>query len=186
MTVILTTDRLTLRTLTADDVDALVDLDADPEVMRFITGGRPTPREEIERALPGWISDPAGYGRLAALRDGEFVGWFGLRSPKPSDAVALRPGDVELGYRLCRAVWGQGLATEGSVALIRKGFAELRLRRIIATTMTVNRASRRVMEKAGLRYLSTFHLHWDEVIEGTAEGDVLYGLTRSEWAAGAS
>ena len=47
----LTTARLALRAITTDDVDLIVDLDADPEVMRFINGGRPTPREEAARIV---------------------------------------------------------------------------------------------------------------------------------------
>jgi RimJ/RimL family protein N-acetyltransferase len=47
--------------------------------------------------------------------------------------------------------------------------------------MTVNAASRRVMEKVGLKYVRTFHESWPETIEGTEEGDVEYALTRSEW-----
>ena len=90
---------------------------------------------------------------------------------------------AELGYRLRRAYWGRGLATEGSRALVAYGFDRLGLRRIVAQTMTVNAASRRVMEKAGLAYVRTFHLEWPEAIEGTELGDVEYGVERADWVA---
>lgn len=61
------------------------------------------------------------------------------------------PNEVELGYRLHKAAWGKGYATEGSRALIDKGFAEHGVERVAAFMMVVNVASRRVMEKAGLR-----------------------------------
>jgi RimJ/RimL family protein N-acetyltransferase len=63
-----------------------------------------------------------------------------------------KPERVDPGYRLRRSAWGKGHATEGSRALIREGFAELGVRRVVAETMAVNAASRRVMEKAGLAH----------------------------------
>jgi RimJ/RimL family protein N-acetyltransferase len=59
------------------------------------------------------------------------------------------------------------------------------LKRIWAETMAVNLASRRVMEKAGLAYVRTFHLEWDDPIEGTQAGEVEYAITRAEWLAAA-
>src|SRR5215210_358480 len=180
--IFLETERLILRRLTDDDVDNLVELDSDPEVMQFISGGRPTPREEIERdflpAFLGYYERYAGYGFWAAIEksNGQFVGWFHFRPADPD-----RPDDVELGYRLRRWAWGKGYATEGSQALIEKGFAELGVQRVFATTMVVNVASRRVMEKSGLRLVRTFHQPWPDYIEGQEHGDVEYALLRSEW-----
>ena len=105
-----------------------------------------------------------------------FVGWFHLRP-----AVGAPPREVELGYRLRRSAWGKGYATEGSRALIDKGFAELGVQRVVASTMVVNAASRRVMENAGLKFVRRFHQPWPDYIEGEEEGDVEYALLRSEW-----
>jgi RimJ/RimL family protein N-acetyltransferase len=96
----------------------------------------------------------------------------------------LRPvgrHERELGYRLRRACWGRGLATEGARALIDLAFGELDASRVWAQTMTVNRASRAVMERCGMRYVRRFHLEWPEPIEGTEEGDVEYALSRADW-----
>ena len=65
--------------------------------------------------------------------------------------------------------------------MIDKGFAELGVERVVASTMVVNVASRRVMEKAGLRFVRIFHQPWPDYIEGEEEGDVEYALLRSEW-----
>jgi len=182
VTIFLETDRLVLRQLTVDDVDVLVELDGDPDVMHFVTGGRPTPREEIETdVLPAFLdyyARFAGYGFWAAIEksSGRFVGWFHFRPAKDGP-----PNEVELGYRLHKAAWGKGYATEGSQALIDKGFAELGVQRVVAFTMVVNVASRRVMQKAGLRYVRTFHEPWPDYIPGEEEGDVEYALLRSEW-----
>ena len=182
MQIFLETERLVLRRFTEDDVDHLVELDGDPDVMHFITGGRPTPRHEIETdvlpAFLGYYERFAGYGFWAAIEKstGRFIGWFHFRPAKDSP-----PDEVELGYRLRRAAWGKGYATEGSRALIDKGFAELGVQRVVAFTMVVNVASRRVMEKAGMRLVRTFHQPWPDRIEGEEEGDVEYAVLRSEW-----
>jgi RimJ/RimL family protein N-acetyltransferase len=185
MQAFLETDRLVLRRFTADDVDNLVGLDSDPAVMRYINGGRATPAEEIrDDVLPAFMSyydRYPGYGFWAVLDKpgGSFQGWFHLR-PHPDHGV---PDEPELGYRLRRATWGQGYATEGSRALIDKAFADLGALRVYAETMAVNTASRRVMEKAGLRYARTFHQEWPDKIDGDEHGDVEYSLTRAEWTA---
>jgi RimJ/RimL family protein N-acetyltransferase len=180
--VFLETERLLLRRFTSDDVDELLALDDDPEVMRYVTGGRATPREEIERdvlpAFLGYYRRYPGFGFWAAIEksSGQFVGWFHFR---PEDEAVT--DEVELGYRLRRSAWGSGYATEGSRALIDKGFAELGVRRVVAFAMVVHTASRRVMEKAGLRYIRTFHQSWPYRIDGDEHGDVEYALLRSEW-----
>lgn len=185
MEVFLETERLVLRRLTEADVDNLVELDSDPRVMRFITGGEATPREVVEsKTLPALLREYercGGMGRWAAIErsTGEFVGWFGLRLVDGRDR-----DDVELGYRLRRSAWGLGYATEGSRALIRKAFTEFGARRVWAQTMAVNLASRRVMEKAGLIYERTFHEHFDDPIDGTEHGEVEYALLRADWERG--
>ena len=173
-----------MRRFSLDDVDLLVALDADPDVMRYINGGRATPRQEIEReVLPAFLDyyRHGDYGFWAAHEraDGEFLGWFHLRSEPQG-----RPDEPELGYRLRRAAWGRGYATEGSRGLVHRAFAELGARRVWAATMAVNIASRRVMEKAGLRYTRTFYGAWPDTIPGGEHGDVEYALSREDWEAG--
>ena len=183
MRTFLETERLRLRRFEKSDVDNLVALDGDPLVMRYITGGRPTLRSEIETDyLPAFLSYYdrfTGYGFWAAEEKstGNFLGWFHLR-PKPADP----PDEPELGYRLCQAAWGKGYATEGSRALLHKAFTELGARRVYAETMAVNSASRRVMEKCRLRYVRTFHADWPDVIPGGELGEVEYALDRAEYA----
>ncbi|MGC1211726.1 MAG: GNAT family N-acetyltransferase [Micromonospora sp.] len=182
MPIFLSTGRLVLREFTPADAPLLIELDGDPEVMRYLTGGRPTPPEEIrDRVLPRMLAAyrrPPGWGWWAAERrqDGAFLGWFEFRPIRDGD-----PREVELGYRLRRAAWGAGYATEGSRALIDKGFAELDVERVMATTMAVNDGSRQVMEKAGLAYVRTVHQAWPDPIEGSEHGEVEYALTRREW-----
>lgn len=184
MHVYLETPRLLLRRFTPDDVDAIVALDSDPAVMRYINGGRPTPLEEIrDDILPWWLAyyergDAWGFWAVIDRERGRFLGWFHLR-PLPSDP----PDEPELGYRLVRDAWGRGYATEGSRALVDKAFTELGATRVHASTMAINTGSRRVMEKAGLRFVRLFHGEWPERIPGDEAGDVEYAITRAEWEA---
>jgi RimJ/RimL family protein N-acetyltransferase len=180
--VYLETDRLILRRFTEEDVDNLVELDSDAAVMRYLSGGKPTAREKIESEILPRMLDyyrrTARYGFWAAhdKASDEFIGWFHLR-PRPN-----RPDDgPEIGYRLRRAAWGRGYATEGSRALMDLAFREYGAHRVWAETMAVNRGSRRVMEKLGMRHLRTFHQEWPEVIAGHEHGDVEYEISRKAW-----
>ena len=182
MQVFVETQRLVLRRFTMADVDNLVGLDADPDVMNFITGGMPTPRDEIKNeVLPAFLAYYErfdGYGFWAAIEKpaGEFLGWFHFR---PREGASL--DEAELGYRLRKSAWGKGYATEGSRALIRKGFTEFGVRRVVAEAMAVNLASRRVMEKAGLTLVRSFRQPWPYPIEGDELGDVEYALDKADW-----
>ncbi|MGC4895375.1 GNAT family N-acetyltransferase [Micromonospora sp. DT31] len=180
----LDTGRLVLRRFTADDADLLIELDSDPAVMRYLTGGTPTAPEVIrERSLPNIIAVydrwNGEFGLFAAYEKdvGAFVGWFILRPARdgPRD-------EVELGYRLRRAAWGNGYATEGSRALLGKAFTELGVRTVWAETMAVNHGSRHVMEKLGMTLVATTPTPSDiGVIEGAEHGAVRYEITKDEW-----
>ncbi|AYG78599.1 hypothetical protein DWB77_00707 [Streptomyces hundungensis] len=182
MNTFLETGRLVLRGFTEADADHLLALDNDPDVMRFINGGRPTSREAIQtQTLPRLLHDypcfgTRGYWAAEEKSTGLFLGWFEFR---PLDDH--NPAVVELGYRLNKAAWGRGYATEGSRALIHKGFTVLGVERVTANTMAVNTGSRRVMEKAGLTFLRSFTGEWPEAIEGSEQGEVEYELTRVKW-----
>jgi RimJ/RimL family protein N-acetyltransferase len=193
MQIFLETERMVLRRFTEADVDRLVDLDSDPEVMRFLTGGIPTPREAIQNdILPAFLRsyEPfSGFGVFAAIgkEDGEFLGWFSFR---PKDEACR--DEISLGYRLRRSTWGQGYATEGARALIRLGFSQLGVQRVVASTYQDNLASRRVMEKAGLSLVRTYRMTMAELLahdttahDPSAElwdgDDVEYALQKADW-----
>ncbi|MGP4115334.1 GNAT family N-acetyltransferase [Streptomyces sp. 4N509B] len=184
MDVFLETGRLVLRPFVDGDADVerLVALDGDPEVTRFLNGGKPTSREEVRtRTLPRLLHvhpglGTRGYWAAEERETGAFLGWFEFR-PLAEDSAAV----VELGYRLRRAAWGRGYATEGSRALVDKGFTELGVERVTANTMAVNVRSRRVMEKAGLSFVRAYTGDWPEAIPGSEHGEVEYALTRAAW-----
>lgn len=158
MKIYLETERLILREFTEDDADNLFELDSDPDVVRFVAPQYPILRETvIQQTIPKFLQYyefSEGYGFWAAVKKSsdEFIGWFHLR-PSPAHG-----GEIELGYRLKKSAWGKGYATEGSRALIHKGFT-LGCDRIICTALAANRASIRVMEKAGLQFESNWIYH---------------------------
>jgi len=187
---LLETERLLLRRLTEADAPLLHELDSDPEVMRYLSGGPPTPfaliRDEILPRFIGYYDRAPWAGVWAAIErsSGEFAGWLSLR---PNDDLA-RGGD--LGYRLRRAAWGRGLATEGARALLNRAFRDLDLPRAYATTYEHNLASRRVLEKLGMRHVRSYRLEEEGSRPATYatdasevwDGDeVEYAIEREEW-----
>ncbi|HEY3561700.1 MAG TPA: GNAT family N-acetyltransferase [Kribbella sp.] len=176
----LETERLRLERFSEGDAGLLVELDSDPEVMRYLTG-QPTPRREVESVvLPGILKVYAEHPELGTFKAedaGGFVGWFGMQ-PTADPAV------VGVGYRLVRAAWGKGYATEGTRALIAHAFTRLGMERVEADTMAVNHRSRAVMRRSGLRFEKVFHVHFDDPLPGTEFGEVLYAVDRATWEAG--
>jgi len=183
----LETERLILRRFRQADRDNLVELDSDPEVMRYLNGGLPTPRAVVESdILPRFLRYDAGCGGCFAAIEkvrGAFIGWFSLYA-------ADGDGTFRLGYRLRRSAWGKGYATEGARALIRTGFVDLGMRRVEADTYEYNVASRRVMEKVGMSLVRSYRPTAEEIAAGGTfvsagevwDGDeVVYALDRVAW-----
>jgi RimJ/RimL family protein N-acetyltransferase len=189
MQVFLTTERLLLRSFTPADLDNLYALDSDPAVMRFINGGIPTPRDVIRnQTLPRFLRPDeqfAGYDFWAAIErsTGTFLGWFEFRPREAGQTDA-----VELGYRLRQEAWGKGYGTEGARALIRKGFTELGVRRVVASTYQDNIGSQRVMQKSGMTLVRTFRMTPAELAAHGLDPDLLwdgddveFALEKADW-----
>jgi RimJ/RimL family protein N-acetyltransferase len=149
--VTLATPRLLLRRWSEEDAAPLAAVNADPEVMRWIGDGAVrTPRETrsgIAQMEREW--EERGFGLFAVeLRaTGELAGFTGLSVPL--FLPELLPA-VEIGWRLGRDHWGRGLATEAAAAVLRYGFRERGLDRIVAVSQVGNDASERVIAKLGL------------------------------------
>jgi RimJ/RimL family protein N-acetyltransferase len=145
----LQTLRLDLREFVASDFDDLYRLDRDPRVMKYIGDGRLSTREQIAavmKRVPRVYRLYPGFGAWRASRrdTGAYIGWFALKYIP--DTV-----EVEVGYRLLHAARGQGFATEGARELVRYGFEDIGLYRIIGITHKDNAASQRVLMKCGLK-----------------------------------
>jgi RimJ/RimL family protein N-acetyltransferase len=153
----LLTLRLALHDITIYHANELYELDCDPRVMRFIGNGRTSTRDQIEavmQRLPRTYAIYPGLGTWRAThRDtGDFVGWFALK---------YIPGtaEVEVGYRLRYGAWGRGFATEGARELVRYGFDDLGLNRIVGITHPGNVASQHVLQKIGMTDIGWGHYY---------------------------
>ena len=149
----LSTERLVLRRWNDDDLEAYAAMCADPDVMRWIGRGTTlSPKacaEEIASFERDW--DEHGFGLFATeLRGSDrFLGFIGLSVPEFLPEVLPA---VEIGWRIARDAWGQGLATEGARAALRFGLSELELGRIISIHQVGNLASARIMEKLEMHF----------------------------------
>lgn len=172
---VLQTMRLTLSPCTPNDRADFIDLERDPEVMRFLNGGyavnRETANPDATFLMPMGTEPYIWTARRTA--NGAFVGWFCLWPENERLA--------ELGYRLRRMEWGQGFASEGALGLVNWGFRSAGYEKIVATTMAINLGSRRVMEKIGLSYARTVMYDGPDPVPGSEHGEVWYELTRSAW-----
>jgi RimJ/RimL family protein N-acetyltransferase len=167
------TARLLLRPWQPDDLAEFTRLLTDPEVTRYIVVHAPfSPQDVAElsaRTLAQWERN--GFGPWAAIkkRTGRWVGRMGLNELPDWPG----PHKIEVGWELHREFWGRGLATEGGRAGVRYGFKTVGLERIISATMATNAASRRVMEKCGLRFQEELHFRGADV--------AWYAIDRSDW-----
>ena len=172
---VLTTERLRLEPVGDHHLELLVNLNVDSEVMRYISGRGRSADETAEEWLlrRGPQSDASrGLGYWAGFTDAGFVGWWSASS------FASRPDLVGLGYRLRRVAWGMGLATEGARTMVAYAFTVPGVERVVASTMAVNAASRRVLEKAGLEHVDTICEDWRDPLPGAELGEAVYEILR--------
>lgn len=167
MNTVLETDRLLLRRFREDDAPRLLLLDSDPEVMRYIGSSssldEPAYLDRIRSYfLPFYQQGPHfGFWVVELKATGEFLGWFHLRDAlnyRFAKEAGFQSGEFDIGYRMIRCSWGKGYATEMTRALLARGFARPEVQAIVACTLVANRASCRVLQKAGLKPCSEFLL----------------------------
>lgn len=177
------TERLRLRRPTPADAGEIDDLDADPQVRRFVDAPAPRPGHG-DRMISQWSTLQREHPRLGfwlahCCGTGDFVGWFHLR-PADGGHGPYRAGDLELGYRLCRRYWGRGLAVEGSQLLLAEALSVLDAPRVTASALLANEASIAVMHRLGMHHVDD----WTYIDRsGTPQAAVVYGMTRAEYAA---
>ncbi|MGF1593090.1 MAG: GNAT family N-acetyltransferase [Kiloniellaceae bacterium] len=151
----LTTERLVLRPWRDSDLAPFAALNADPAVMEHFPSTLTA--DETAALAAGIRADMAerGFGWWAAEVPGvaPFIGFIGLSVPD-FGAHFLPPGQsvVEVGWRLARAHWGRGYATEGARAALAFGFGELGLAEIVSFTATTNSRSQAVMRRIGMTH----------------------------------
>jgi RimJ/RimL family protein N-acetyltransferase len=154
----LLTDRLVLRDIAEADAELLFDLDADPEVMRYIPWRAPDVawyRDRIRAVhLPQQAHPWHGVRIVIDRAGGEFLGWVFIRPATDSkSALELgwsQPGEEEVGFRYQRSAWGRGVATEAATPLVKIALADPATTAVVACALSGNKRSLRVLEKLGL------------------------------------
>jgi RimJ/RimL family protein N-acetyltransferase len=146
------TARLRLRHCTLEDLDELSVIRADPNVMQYIGKGKAQSRKQVKEVILDisnhWRQHGFGRWGIVHKEDRTLIGLCGLSYL--DDTL-----EVEVGYTLAQAYWRQGFASEVASASLRYGFEVVKLDRIVAVAYPENTASRRVMEKLGMRFVKT-------------------------------
>ncbi|MCU0261272.1 MAG: GNAT family N-acetyltransferase [Ilumatobacteraceae bacterium] len=172
------TARLVLRRFTEADRRAFAALNADEQVMATI--GPVMTRDQSDALLDRIEAahDERGFGLWCVDLGGECIGFTGLSVPWFRDGV-------EVGWRIRSEHWGRGYATEAAAASLTDGFGRLGLHEVISFTAVTNVASRRVMEKLGMRRDPAADFEHPSLPEGhPLRPHVLYRLTAEQHAAG--
>jgi len=176
----LQTPRLHLRQWRGEDRAPYAAMNQDPEVMRYFLA--PQSREASDKAIDTWHAEVAGKGWsnwAVALRDtGEFIGFTGLTVPWRK--YAFTPC-VEIGWRLARAHWKKGYATEAARAALGVGFERIGLAEIVSFTALTNLPSRAVMERIGMVNSGEDFDHPALPVGHELRRHCLYRLSRERW-----
>lgn len=177
----LTTDRLLLRRWHESDRAAFAALNADPEVMRYFPSTRTRAESDalVDRLDAAIEADGFGLWAVERRDSGAFVGFVGLSRPTFDPALV---GQVEIGWRLAREAWGQGVATEAAREVVRFAFdpSGADLPALVSFTAATNEPSRRVMRRLGMTHDPADDFEHPALPRGHAlRPHVLYRLSRA-------
>lgn len=149
--------RLRYRMLDAADGDLLHALESDPEVMRYINGGVPGSRANVDAVsiprMQSYSNATEGWGLWGAwtLAGEDFIGWVLVR---PMEFFSDSPqwNNLELGWRFLRSCWGRGYASEAALHVANVLARQDKVDKLSAIAMPDNLASIRIMEKIGMQF----------------------------------
>ncbi|MCF6225241.1 MAG: GNAT family N-acetyltransferase [Xanthomonadales bacterium] len=153
--------RLSYALMTVDDSELMFQLDQDPQVMHYITGGKATSRKDIEEIflprLQSYTNLAKGWGLWKTMLKHEqsFLGWILVR---PANYFSDKPqfNNLELGWRFKREAWGCGYATEAAVHILQALASAGSARRFSAIAVEDNSSSIKIMHKLGMKYVKTY------------------------------
>ena len=171
----LRTDRLVMRRWQDGDREAFAELNADPHTMRFFpaTLDRAASDALVDRLEERFEAQGFGLWALEVAHTGRFIGFTGL-NPMPDDVPGA--GGMEVGWRLARAAWHHGYATEAARAALDVAFGGVGMTEVYSMTAVLNEPSQAVMRRLGL----TEFARWDHprIPEGSPlRPSVTYRLT---------
>lgn len=145
------TERLLLRQWTDDDLQSFIKINQDQTVMKYYpsTLSVSDTINMVARIKNKFKTNGFGLYAVVLKETQQFIGYIGLNTP---DFQAYFTPCVEIGWRLAKEYWGQGLAVEGAKKCLELGFNQFNLNEIVSFTAKINTQSERVMQKLGMAY----------------------------------
>ncbi len=168
------TDRLLLKQFTPDDADALYRIYRQPDLFKYMSNEKPLLWKQTEEVInsfrENWQKHNFGVWAVVYKKNQRLIGHCGLK-------FLENTSEVQVGYLLLKSYWGKGLGTEAASATLKYGFEVVKLERIVAVAKSENIASRRVMEKVGMKYEKDAYHYENDV--------VYYSISREVYLANA-
>lgn len=154
------TERLILREILPTDVEGMYQLDADPDVHKYLGNKPVTSREQTVEVInfirQQYIDNGIGRWAIIDKKSHEFLGWTGLKLV--TDETNHHKNYYDLGYRLIKKYWGKGIATESAFASLEYAFDKLDAKEVYAMADCENNGSNNILKKVGLDFIETFDL----------------------------
>lgn len=155
------TPRLRLRQFTFDDTDELYRIYSHPELFQYMSNEKPLSweetREVINSITENWQQHHFGVWAVVYKKHQKLIGHCGLKFLENTP-------EIQIGYLLLKSYWGRGLGTEAASSVLKYGFEVAKIERIVAVAKPENIASRRVMEKVGLKYKKDAYYYNNDVV----------------------
>ena len=160
-------ERLKFRLMDSQDAQALWQLDQDPQVMKYLNGGKPTSMEQVNSVfiprMEKYRDDKLGWGiwQVSDKVTDEYLGWVLIR-PMAFFTDSPNFKDLELGWRFFQSTWGKGYATEAAIAIKNAVITLSDVSHVSALAVADNLASVGVMKKMGMSFVRAY-LHTDPI-----------------------
>ena len=160
-------ERLKFRLMDSQDAQALWQLDQDPQVMKYLNGGKPTSMEQVNSVfiprMEKYRDDKLGWGiwQVSDKVTDEYLGWVLIR-PMAFFTESPNFKDLELGWRFFQSTWGKGYATEAAIAIKDAVAVHADVTHVSALAVADNLASVGVMKKMGMSFVRAY-LHTDPI-----------------------
>lgn len=155
------TERLLLRQFTMDDLDDLYFIYSHPDLSKYLSNEQPLrldqTRAAINSIIESWQQHKFGVWAVVYKKERKLIGHCGLKFLENTP-------EVQIGYLLLKDYWRRGLGTEAAAAVLKYGFEVVKLERIVAIAKPENIASRRVMEKVGMKYEKDAYYYDNDVV----------------------
>lgn len=163
MKIVVETERLILREILPTDIEGMFELDSDPDVHRYLGNKTVCDKDQIVAVINSirqqYIDNGIGRWAIIDKKTSDFIGWTGLKFV--TDLTNNHKNYYDLGYRVIKKYWGQGIATETAIASLNYAFDKLNADEVYAIADCKNVSSNKILTKVGLNFIEKFDL--DEI-----------------------